>query len=75
MKLLDTDHPFFKPLWIRVLVVAVCVGWGVFELASGAPFWAVIFLGIAAYSAWGFFVAFNPRDEAGPAAKKGGEQG
>ena len=23
MKLLDTDHPFFRPLWIRIAVVAV----------------------------------------------------
>ena len=65
MKLLDTDHPFFRPLWIRVATVALAAGWGLFELASGQTMWAVIFLALASYAAWGFFVAFNPREEGG----------
>lgn len=60
MKLLETNHPFFKPLWIRILVVAIAAAWGVFEFASGSAFWGTLFLGIAAYAAWGFFIAFDP---------------
>lgn len=60
MKLLDTNHPFFKPLWIRLLVVAVAAGWSFFEFATGSPFWGVVFLGFAGISVWGFFFDFNP---------------
>jgi hypothetical protein len=59
-KFLDTGHPMFRPLWVRVLIVAFAAGWGIFELATGSPFWAVIFLALAAYAAWGFFVDFHP---------------
>ena len=60
MKLLDTDHPFFRPLWIRIAVVAVAAGWGGFEIWTGSPWWVAIFLAFAALSAWGFFVDFDP---------------
>ena len=23
----DVDHPFFRPLWRRIALVAVCLGW------------------------------------------------
>jgi hypothetical protein len=66
VKFLDTDHPFFKPLWIRVLIVLLTGGWAIFEFLGGSPFWGVIFLGFCALSVWGFFVDFNPRDTAEP---------
>ena len=60
MKLFDLQNPFFKPLWLRVLLDAICLGWAVFEFVSGAPFWAVIFAGMGLYAAWEFFFAFDP---------------
>ena len=57
----DLNHPFFRPLWIRVLVVALCLGWSVFEFAGGAPMWGILFGAVGLYSAYGFFVVFNPR--------------
>jgi hypothetical protein len=62
-KFLDTDHPFFRPLWVRVLIVAVCVLWAAFEFATGSPFWGVIFGALGAYAAWSFFVTFDPQRE------------
>lgn len=59
----DLDHPFFRPLWIRLAVVAVCVAWGALELSRGALGWAAISLGLGAYSAFRFFVTFAPRDD------------
>ena len=44
-------HRWFDPLWRRLLIVGLALGWGIFELVTGAPFWAVVFLGIAAISA------------------------
>jgi hypothetical protein len=62
MKFFDFNDPFFKPLWIRIAVVAVAGAWGVFEFVSGAPFWGVLFCGLAAAAFYGFFIVFNPRD-------------
>lgn len=59
----DLNHPFFKPLWIRVVIVALCLGWALFEVAGGAPLWAIMFGAIGLYSAYRFFVTFDPRDE------------
>jgi len=66
-KFLDTDHPMFRPFWVRLLVIAAAGGWGVVEVFVGSPFWAMIFLGIAAYAAWAFFIA-SRRGGRGPEA-------
>jgi hypothetical protein len=60
MKLLDTDHPFFRPLWVRILVFAVAAGWSGFEFWTGQPIWGGIFLVFAAISFYGFFINFDP---------------
>ena len=61
-KFLDTDHPMFRPLWVRILIVAICVGWGIVEfvLGAGSPFWGILFLALGGYAAWDFFVDFGP---------------
>lgn len=59
----DLDHPFFKPLWIRLAIVVVCLGWAAFELVDGSPFWSIIFGALGVLAAYRFFVTFNPRDE------------
>lgn len=62
MRLFDFNDPFFRPLWIRIAVVAVPALWGVFEFVSGAPFWGVLFLALAAAAFHGLFIAFDPRE-------------
>lgn len=57
----DLDHPFFVPLWRRIAVVVVCLGWAGFELATGSPGWAVLFGGLGVFAAYRFFVTFDPR--------------
>ncbi len=59
----DLDHPFFKPLWLRVVIVAVALGWALIELAGGSPFWAILFGALGVYAAYKFFFDFNPRDK------------
>jgi hypothetical protein len=66
---IDVQHPFFKPLWRRIAVVAVCLGWAAVEYSSGAVFWAVLFGGIGLYCAYAFFLAFDPD---GPPDHRGG---
>lgn len=52
----DFSHVFFRPMWRRVVIVSVCAAWGVFEIVTGSPFWAVIFFGFAGLSFWKLFL-------------------
>ncbi|WP_232823046.1 hypothetical protein [Oceanibium sediminis] len=54
MKLIDLTDPFFRPRWVRAAVVGVAIAWGLFEFATGAPFWGVFFVGLGAVTAWRF---------------------
>ncbi len=59
----DLDHPFFKPLWVRIAVAGVALGWAVVEAVAGSPLWGILFGALGAYAAYRFFWTFNPRDE------------
>ena len=63
-RFLDLNHPFFIPLWRRVLIVAACLGWAAFEFLGprGSPFWGVLFLAIGLYAGYVWFFAFHPRE-------------
>ena len=61
-RLFDFNHPFFRPLWLRILIVAVCLFWAMFEASTGQMMWAILFGAIGLYAAYGFFVTFNPRE-------------
>lgn len=60
MQLIDPTHPLYKPLWVRVLIVAVCFGWAIVEAFGPQPFWAVLAGGLGAYAAWVLLLTFNP---------------
>ncbi|HTJ57699.1 MAG TPA: DUF3329 domain-containing protein [Devosiaceae bacterium] len=64
----ERDIQFFRPLWRRIAVVAVCVVWAVLELLHGEQLWIFITLGLTAYAVWMFFISF-PK-EAPPAESK-----
>jgi len=56
------EDKFFRPVWIRIVVVAACVAWGAFEYVSGSLEWAALFIGVGAYAAYRLFITFNPKD-------------
>jgi hypothetical protein len=56
-KFIDTDHPMLRPLWVRILLVAICAGWAVFEFSGGSAAWGVAFLALGGYAGWAFFLA------------------
>ncbi|NAZ36136.1 DUF3329 domain-containing protein [Rubellimicrobium sp. CFH 75288] len=58
----DLNHPFFIPLWRRVVIVALSCGWALVEFAGGSPFWGILFGAIGLYAGWHFFFNFNPRE-------------
>ncbi|WP_274426915.1 hypothetical protein [Chelativorans sp. YIM 93263] len=59
-KLFDLYHPFFRPLWRRVAVIVVCLGWGIFEFSMDEPFWGALFSGLGVYCAWVFLFDYKP---------------
>lgn len=60
-KFFDFGNPFYKPLWVKLLILAASGGWGLFELVAGNWFWAAVFLAAAAIAFHGFFIA-KPKD-------------
>jgi hypothetical protein len=60
MKLLDTSHPFLRPLWRRVAIVVFSLCWALFELSMGEPVWAIAFAAIGLFCAWTLLVAYRP---------------
>ncbi|PRX35052.1 hypothetical protein SAMN05216257_102473 [Meinhardsimonia xiamenensis] len=56
---LDLDVPFFLPLWRRVAVVVICLGWAGWEFSSGAPGWGLLFAAAGLYCGWALLVAFD----------------
>lgn len=61
----DHEHPFFRPLWRRLAVTAVCAAWAVFEFASNSPGWGMVALGFTGYAVWQFFYLYRETDAAG----------
>jgi len=61
----DSSHPFYRPLWRRVAIVAFTAGWALIEYRNQAPVWALLFAVVSAWCAWFFFVVYedkNPKD-------------
>lgn len=61
MKIIDQDHPFYKPLWRRLAIVAVTALWAAFELfVSGEGLWVAISCSVFAISVWTFLIGWKP---------------
>jgi hypothetical protein len=60
MKFFDVRHPFFNPLWRRVLCVAILLGWAAMEFSGGSPFWGILFAAAGIYCASQFFLGYQP---------------
>lgn len=54
--LVDPQHPFFRPLWVRVLCVVFTLAWAAFELSTGSVFWAILFGAAGIYLLVALFV-------------------
>lgn len=59
-KLLGLYHPFFLPIWRRVVLVGFLALWAALELAMGGTGWAVLAACLAAGCGYEFFIAFDP---------------
>ncbi len=59
----NLDDPRFRPLWLRIVLTAICFGWAIFELVTGSPGWALAFAAVGGWAGYRFFVTFNPDQE------------
>jgi hypothetical protein len=63
----SNDHPFFRPLWRRLAIVAVCIVWTVLEYRGGGSLWVWVAFGFTVYAIVNFLVFYRPKEDA-PAA-------
>jgi len=56
MNFFDLQIDFMRPMWRRYVLVAVCLGWSVFEFATGVPFWGILFGALGVYAVWQLFI-------------------
>jgi hypothetical protein len=56
MSIFNFHQTFFLPIWRRVALVAVCLGWALVEFVTSAPFWGVIFGALGIYAWWQLFM-------------------
>jgi len=55
------DHPMFKPLVVRLLVVGACLAWAVVEVVVMTSFlWAAIFAAAGIYAGYHLLYAYVP---------------
>lgn len=66
MQWFELQIDFFLPLWRRLLLLAVCFGWAVFEFIAGAPLWGMIFGAMGVYALWQFFLTGWPGNREDP---------
>jgi hypothetical protein len=55
-KFLDRDHPMFRRAWVRVLTVAVPLGFAVLEFAGGNPGFGILFGALGIYALYELFL-------------------
>ena len=65
----DRDHPFFRPLWRRIALVAFCAIWSAIEYYNGQEFWGMAALGMTAYAAYSYLWLYRE-----PPAPPAGEE-
>jgi hypothetical protein len=53
-------NDFFRPLWLRVAIVAACAGWAILEWGNGESGWAMMAAAVTAYGIWSFIINFEP---------------
>ena len=57
----DLQIPFFVPLWRRIVLVGLLLGWTTVEVLTGAFAWAILFGSIGVYAIYQFFVVWDPK--------------
>ncbi|WP_245515274.1 DUF3329 domain-containing protein [Rhizobium deserti] len=54
--MIDANHPFYRPLWRRLMIPIVCLIWVCFELYAGGPIWAAMVGAVGLYATYKLFI-------------------
>lgn len=73
MMIIDTSHPLYRRLWVRLLIVGFCAAWSVIEFVNREAFWGTVVGGVAVYAAYELLVKFKPASGENAAGK--GDEG
>jgi hypothetical protein len=69
MSLTQQDHPFYKPLAVRLAIIAVTGLWSAIEILHlGNGFWSALSVGIFIYCLWTFLLGWKGSDNTSPKA-------
>jgi hypothetical protein len=60
MQIIDTAHPFYRPLWRRAGIVGLCTVWALVEAVYGDKFFMMLVGALAAYSFAVLIVRYEP---------------
>lgn len=67
--MINVNDPFYRPLWRRLAIIAVTLGWLGFELLVGRDgFWTTIAAGMAAMTIWFFLISWKEPPSDPPSA-------
>ncbi len=59
MLIIDTSHPLYRRLWVRLLIVGFCAAWSVIEFVNREFFWGTVVGGVAVYAAYELLLKFR----------------
>lgn len=66
----EQKHPFYRPLWRRVAIVATVALWLAFELwQQNSGLWIALACGMLVYAVYTFLIAWpkdEPKDDVSP---------
>lgn len=66
MQIIDPKHAFYRPLGVRIAIVAVCAFWAAVEAVWGEVIWAAGLGLLALYVLWILILRFTPAAEDEP---------
>ena len=63
---MEATHPFYRPLWRRIVIVAAIAGWLAFEIFhTRDSLWITVAAAALAYGLWTFFLNW-PKEPGSP---------
>jgi hypothetical protein len=64
--LIDTSHPFYRPLGVRLAIVGLAAAWTTIEMIGKDMFWVVIAGATAVYVTYVLLIAYKPAEAPSP---------
>ena len=65
----EAEHPFYRPLWVRIVLTTVLSLWCLVEWMNDQPFWGLLTGAAALWAVWTFFITYRPDETPSPSDK------